>query len=161
MPIYTDLLTQLRCAGLPEPSEEHLFHPPRKWRFDYAYPSAKIAIEVEGGLHVPGGGRHNRAQGFQKDIDKYNRATLLGWRVFRVTYKMIREGSALTLIERALVAVAKERKRFMCDLCGKELVGDLFGQTTADTVLCEQCLDRIRQQQRDEGEEGPDYIVAG
>ena len=27
--------------------EEHRFHPKRKWRFDYAIPEKKIAIEVE------------------------------------------------------------------------------------------------------------------
>ena len=37
-----------------------------------------------------------------KDIEKYNEATLRGWRVLRVTGDMIRRGEALILIERAL-----------------------------------------------------------
>ena len=28
---------------------EYRFHPTRKWRFDYAWPENKIALEVEGG----------------------------------------------------------------------------------------------------------------
>lgn len=29
---------------------EHRFHPFREWRFDYAIPELKIALEVEGGI---------------------------------------------------------------------------------------------------------------
>ena len=42
--------------------KEYLFHPTRKWRFDYAIPDHKIALEVEGGVWT--GGRHTRPQGF-------------------------------------------------------------------------------------------------
>ena len=60
--------------------KEYLFHPTRKWRFDYAIPDHKIALEVEGGVWT--GGRHTRPQGFLSDIEKYNAGTLLGWRIF-------------------------------------------------------------------------------
>lgn len=63
--------------------KEHRFHPKRKWRFDYAFPAAKVALEVEGGVWTRG--RHTRPQGFLGDIEKYNTATLMGWRVFRTT----------------------------------------------------------------------------
>lgn len=53
----------------------------RRWRFDYAVPGAKIAIELEGGIWMVG--RHNRGKGYQADLDKYNRAVALGWSVFR------------------------------------------------------------------------------
>ncbi|MBU6392532.1 MAG: hypothetical protein KGQ83_09870 [Planctomycetes bacterium] len=59
------------------------FHPVRKWRFDFAHPELKIAVEIEGGLWVIG--RHNRPQSMIKDIEKYNQAILLGWRVLRYT----------------------------------------------------------------------------
>lgn len=32
---------------------EYRFHPFREWRFDYAIPELKIALEVEGGTSVP------------------------------------------------------------------------------------------------------------
>ena len=63
--------------------KEFKFHPTRRWRFDYAIPEHKIAVEVEGGVWT--NGRHTRPQGFLGDIEKYNTATLMGWRVFRTT----------------------------------------------------------------------------
>jgi len=62
---------------------EFRFHPFRKWRFDYAQPLLKIALEVEGG--VWSGGRHTRGSGFLGDIEKYNAATAAGWSIFRCT----------------------------------------------------------------------------
>lgn len=62
---------------------EHQFSPPRRWRFDFAVPALKIAIEVEGGVFT--NGRHVRGVGFMKDMEKYNTATAEGWRLFRTT----------------------------------------------------------------------------
>lgn len=38
-------------AGRYEPEfvREHRFHPTRRWRFDFAWPDEKVALEVEGG----------------------------------------------------------------------------------------------------------------
>lgn len=55
----------------------------RRWRFDYASQARRIAIEIEGGVYSRG--RHTRPKGFLGDIDKYNAATLQGWRVLRCT----------------------------------------------------------------------------
>jgi very-short-patch-repair endonuclease len=64
---------------VPMPGEkgEHRFHPVRRWRFDYAYPFHKIAIEVHGGIWTQGG--HTRGSGFMEDRDKMNEAQILGW----------------------------------------------------------------------------------
>ena len=70
-------------CGLPRPVVEYRFHSRRKWRFDFAWPLPRVALEVEGGVWI--GGRHNRAAGFLGDIEKYNAAALLGWRILRVT----------------------------------------------------------------------------
>jgi very-short-patch-repair endonuclease len=68
---------------------EHKFHPDRKWRFDMAIPSLKIAIEYEG---VYGGGksRHTTKGGYTGDCDKYNEAQILGWRVLRFTARNVK-----------------------------------------------------------------------
>ena len=63
------------------------FHPTRKFRFDFAHCQTKTAIEIEGGSWVRGA--HNRGKHFASDCEKYNAATMLGWRVFRLTAEMI------------------------------------------------------------------------
>ena len=68
---------------------EHKFHPTRKWRFDFCHPVLKIAVEVEGGVFSFG--RHTRGSGFLKDMEKYNAAVILGWRVLRYETKQIGE----------------------------------------------------------------------
>lgn len=95
------LALHMRAAGLPDPEREHRFHPPRKWRFDYAFPDQKIAIECEGGIWT--NGRHTRGSGFQKDLEKYNEAALAGWVLLRFTGAMIKSGEALQKIEQALM----------------------------------------------------------
>lgn len=59
------------------------FHPTRKWRFDYACPELKIAIEVDGGIFI--GGRHSGGVGQLKDFEKGNAACAMGWYVFHTT----------------------------------------------------------------------------
>ncbi len=80
--------------------KEHKFHPKRKWRFDYAIPEYKIALEVEGGVWT--GGRHIRAQGFLGDMEKYNTATLMGWRVFRTTPDDLYKMATINLLRQAI-----------------------------------------------------------
>jgi very-short-patch-repair endonuclease len=100
----TVLEAQLRsfCKhnGWPEPRTEHRFHPVRMWRFDYAWPSRMLALEIEG--VVPGkGGRHQRVAGYEKDCEKYNEAQLWGWKVLRFTQRQVKSGELYTLLERA------------------------------------------------------------
>lgn len=71
----------------PELETEYRFHPTRKWRADYAHHDSQTLIEVEGGIHAYG--RHNRADGFIADSEKYLEATLLGWRVIRLVKDQI------------------------------------------------------------------------
>ena len=66
---------------------EYRFYPPRRWRVDYAIIDLKIAVEIEGGAYS--GGRHVRGKGYIADMEKYNRATLEGWRVLRYTPQQI------------------------------------------------------------------------
>ena len=59
------------------------FHPTRKWRFDYACPKLKSAIEVDGGIFT--GGRHSGGVGQLRDFEKGNAACAMGWYVFHTT----------------------------------------------------------------------------
>ena len=64
----------------PSPVPEFSFHPVRKWRFDFAWPDKKIALEIQG--HGPG---HTSKKGMTQDADKNNTAILLGWKVVYFT----------------------------------------------------------------------------
>ena len=86
--LHQRVLAQL--VGFPDPATELMFHPKRKWRLDYAWPTRMIALEVHGGIHS--GGRHTRGRGFVEDRAKMNEATLLGWTVLEVTPEHIKSG---------------------------------------------------------------------
>ncbi len=92
-----ELLFALKVEGLPEPEREYRFCK-RRWRFDFAYPEHKIAIEVEGGTWV--NGAHSRGAHYQSDCEKYNNAVLLGWKVLRITGAMI--GNAPDIIKQLI-----------------------------------------------------------
>ena len=70
-----------KAAGLPVPVAEYRFTMLRRWRFDWAWPTHRIALEVEGAVWVQG--RHTRGSGFVKDMEKYNTAAAMGWRIIR------------------------------------------------------------------------------
>ena len=53
-----------------ETKREYRFHPTREWRFDFAIPAVRVAIEVEGGV-------------WKRDMEKYNEAAACGWLVIR------------------------------------------------------------------------------
>ena len=75
-------------ATLPTPQREYRFDARRKWRFDFAWVHERLAVEIEGGAYT--GGRHARGGGFERDAEKYNAATLAGWRVLRFTPQMLK-----------------------------------------------------------------------
>jgi hypothetical protein len=93
---------QIRHAHLPEPEAEFRFSGDRLWRFDYAWREEKLAVEIEGGISRWKPGRHTRAIGYQCDLDKYNTAVLMGWRLLRFSTRDILEGRAIDFVRAAL-----------------------------------------------------------
>lgn len=94
---------QMRAVStIPTPVAEHRFDPVRKWRFDFAWPELRVAVEIEGGTWTKG--RHTRGKAFEADCEKYNEAAIAGWTVLRVTTDMIDDGRAVTFVERLIVA---------------------------------------------------------
>lgn len=73
------LVLLLRAAGLPMPEMEHRFAPPRRWRFDVAWPAQKVALEIQGGVWTFG--RHVRGAAMLKEWEKLNAAAATGWRI--------------------------------------------------------------------------------
>ena len=80
-----DLFVEVLKDRIPgvEVQKEYRFHSVRKWRFDYAFPSLKVAVEVDGGIWT--GGRHNMPVGYINDMEKLNTAASMGWLVLRIT----------------------------------------------------------------------------
>lgn len=94
------LLRHCELSGVPLPVLEYRFCE-RRWRFDAAWPEPQmVALEIDGGAWT--NGRHTRGAGFIADCEKLNEATLLGWRVIRVTPQQVENGKALALVQRAL-----------------------------------------------------------
>ena len=87
---------QLMAYEVPPYVKEHRFNPPRLWRFDYAWPDLRLAVEIEGGVWVSG--RHVDPKGFLADLEKYNTATLMGWMVLRVDSGMVDNGKAIQIL---------------------------------------------------------------
>ena len=91
---------ELASRNAPLPEREYRFAPPRRYRFDFAWPDFMVAAEIEGGTWS--GGRHTRPVGFENDCVKYNLATFAGWRVYRFTGGMVTSGEARDTMLRAL-----------------------------------------------------------
>jgi very-short-patch-repair endonuclease len=94
---------QIKAAGIDAFELEYRFdgsEAKRRWRFDFAWPEPKVAVEIEGGTWA--GGRHTRGTGFEEDARKYAEALVQGWKVLRVTRKMVEDLSALTYLEQVL-----------------------------------------------------------
>lgn len=79
---------------------EFFFSTERQWRFDYAIPEYKIAVECEGGIHT--GGRHVRGKGYENDMEKYSFASILGWVLIRRTPSNLTTTDTINLIKKAI-----------------------------------------------------------
>lgn len=64
----------------------------RRWRFDFAWPDKKVALEIGGKIRSDARRRN--------DVYKYSRAVALGWRVVRV-----KDANSLADAEAALSAI--------------------------------------------------------
>ena len=85
-----DIMAQaIEDAGLPAPQRQYRFHVTRKWRFDFAWPAQRLAVEVDGGQFVMG--RHGRGGALNAESEKLEAALLLGWRVYKVPTKWVRD----------------------------------------------------------------------
>mgnify|MGYP005846378185 CR=1 FL=1 len=98
-----NFLTLCQEVGLGGPDFEYRFCA-RKWAFDFAWPEHLVALEVEGGIWS--GGRHIRPKSFLADMDKYNAAAALGWRVIRMDSERWSSPETVHLLKTAAYAFA-------------------------------------------------------
>src|ERR1700722_3541767 len=96
--IGEDMLDQgLSEQALPAYERNYKFCPTRKWLADFCWPAQMLIVEVEGGNWA--NGRHVRPTGFIKDIEKYNKMTLMGYSLLRFTTEQVKDGSAVLTIQ--------------------------------------------------------------
>ena len=88
-----------KVHGLKEPEREFKFHPKRRWRFDFAFPLEKIAIEVQGGIFMKKSG-HNSGIGILQDYEKYNNAVISGWRVLQINSPDLNKVETMEMIKK-------------------------------------------------------------
>jgi len=99
---YLEKIMELQLLGtlVEEWQVEYKFLSDRNFRFDFAWPEKKIALEVEGGTWTIS--RHTTGKGFEADCLKYNLAAVEGWRIIRATSEHVKTGSALVWLEAIL-----------------------------------------------------------
>lgn len=111
---------QLQAAGI-EPVRELEFARAvgRKWRFDFAWPSLMVAVEIDGLVPryvkkrstkgkqytvLEAGGRHATMDGYEEDCRKLATAAQLGWFAIRFNQNLVRNGEALKFTQQLLHA---------------------------------------------------------
>lgn len=108
-------------SGVPSWKRELRFHGTRMWRFDFAWPDCKVALEVDGGTHS--GGRHTRPGGFRGDCAKLNEAAIAGWTVIRCTKEHIKSGEIVDWVMRALGLPVPEKSAVLFGRAGRRRKG--------------------------------------
>lgn len=78
---------RLLAPTAPEPERELQLIPGRKFRCDFVWRDAMVAVEIDGGQWKARGGRHNT----DKDREKMNLLTLHGWHVLRYSGEMLKK----------------------------------------------------------------------
>jgi len=113
-----ELAMQLRAMKIPHKTQ-YRFHEKRMWRFDFAFPEIQLAVEVQGVTNIqfhkgkPFIGGHQSPQGMKNDLEKFDEAMRLGWRVYQCEQQMVSSGRALQTIEillgRARISEGRQR----------------------------------------------------
>jgi hypothetical protein len=84
---------------------EFTFHHARKWRFDFADPVSKIAIELQGGVFGKKSG-HNSGVGIRNDMEKSNEAVRLGWKLYKFYVDDVKKGTAIQYLLKVMKEAA-------------------------------------------------------
>ena len=110
-----ELELMLRASGIGGWEREYRFAlPERQFRFDFAWPAQRFAVEVDGGNFQ--GGRHVRPVGLINDYEKQRLWLLRGWNVYRIYPRLIQKSQTIELI-----------RHFVGDGGAMPAQGDLLG----------------------------------
>lgn len=104
-PLELEAERLISAAGLPAPEKQYRFGEAigRGWRFDFAWPDRRVALEVDGDLWH---GRHTSGDGRQADMVRDAYATAMGWKVLRCDRELLCQGFAVRWINLAMGGAA-------------------------------------------------------
>ena len=92
------------ACGLPEPEAEVVgLVPGRKFRVDWLFRTARVVVEIDGGIWKKGASGHSSGAGILRDMEKANLLQLEGFIVLRFSPEQINNGYALPILRRVLV----------------------------------------------------------
>jgi very-short-patch-repair endonuclease len=100
----------LRVEGITGWTREFCPWEDSKIRFDFAFVSLKILIELDG-MTKHGKGAHSKGEGYTRDCLKANRAIIDGYRVLRFDRPMIMSKVAIQTTLAAIRAATREQNQ--------------------------------------------------
>ncbi len=109
---------------------EHRFHPVRRWRFDYAFPQIKVAVDYDGVMFRSVG--HNSLEKIIKDMERSNHAQLCGWDIYKANAKTVQNKEFFAIIEEAVSNAVDEAE---CDYTPPELPSKSWDEMTGEERL--------------------------
>lgn len=81
----------------------------RRWRADIAWPAARVAVEIDGGLWIYG--RHNRGSGALADMEKDNAYATRGWLVFHTPWEWLEQSDKVKQLTAQVVQAVTINRR--------------------------------------------------
>ena len=84
------------------PIAQYQFDPDRKWRADFCFLAEKLLVEIEGGVWLGKTGGHTSGKGMEAIMEKYNQATLLGFKLLRFSSEAVKSGKAIKMTKLVL-----------------------------------------------------------
>ena len=85
--LETRMWKPLCRLGVPRPVRQYeVLSEGRRYRIDFAFPHAMVAIEAQGFRW------HSSPSALERDAEKHNALALLGWKVIYVTWRDMKEG---------------------------------------------------------------------
>jgi hypothetical protein len=99
---------QCRAHKLPIPHKQYHWARDlgRNFRCDFAWPQYRLLLEVHGGIWMPAGvGAHSGGKAITADIHKAQHAVLLRLHLLPVTTGQVKNGEAIDIARRALLAL--------------------------------------------------------
>lgn len=100
---YKQMIDLIFLSQKLDVEKEYQFDKRRKWRFDWAIPAMKIAVEYEGLNFTSGSASgHQTIKGVSAGNEKYSEASIAGWCLILVNAISVESGLAHDLIRRAV-----------------------------------------------------------